>query len=225
MNKFKNFLREKKDLLIFMGVLVLTFIGVIAIANFATKDNTDEAGGKVDTKTPVPNDPTPTPNPTPEEPPMVTFSLPIEGEYVITREYFDLENSETMALAVKTNGVIFVESQGISYAKKDNSVFNVYSVYPGTVKEVIDNENSLEGITITIEHENGVISKYSSLSSANVKVGEVVSIDQKIGVSGTTVYDLEAGIHVHLELLYQGKHLNPTNAIGKQTHELVSIAK
>lgn len=225
MNKIKNFLREKKDLLVFMGVLVLTFIGVIAIASFATKDNTDEAGGNIDGGTKVPTNPIPTPTPTPEVPPTITFSLPITGEYVITREFFDLDNTETMAMAVKTNGTVFVESRGISYSKEDNTVFNVYSVYPGAVKEVIDGKDSLEGFTVVIEHENGVISKYSSLSSVSVKTGDVVTVSQKIGVAGTTVYDLEAGIHVHLELTHQGKYLNPKDAIGKQTSELASVVK
>ena len=31
-NNFKNFLKEKKDLLIFMGVLIITFISVISLS-------------------------------------------------------------------------------------------------------------------------------------------------------------------------------------------------
>ena len=225
MKNFKNFLKEKKDLLVFMGVLVLTFIGVIAIANFATKDNADEAGGNIEPGGPKPTMPMPTPTPTPEKPPHVTFSLPITGEYVITREYFDTENKETMEKAVKTNGTVFVDSRGISYSKKDNAVFNVFSVYPGTVKEVTNLVDSLEGITVVIEHENGVISKYSSLSSVDVKVGDIIAANQKIGVAGTTVYDVAAGIHVHLELIYNDEYINPSSAIGKQTSELASVVK
>lgn len=225
MKNFKNFLKEKKDLLIFMGVLVLTFIGVIAIASFATKNNADEAGGNVDPGGNTPTVPMPIPTPTPEVPPNVTFSLPITGEYVITREYFDLENTETMPMAVRTNGTVFVESRGISYSKKDNTVFNVFSVFPGIVKNVIEEEDSLEGVTVIIEHENGVTSKYSSLSSADVKIGDVVTANQKVGVAGTTIYDLEAGIHVHLELMHDNEHINPSAAIGKQTSELASVVK
>jgi stage II sporulation protein Q len=225
MNNFKKFLKEKKDLLVFMGVLVLTFIGVIAIANFATKDNADEAGGNIEPGGPKPTMPMPTPTPTPEKPAHVTFSLPITGEYVITREYFDLENTDTMEMAVKTNGTVFVESRGISYSKKDNAVFNVFSVYPGKVKEVLSEEDSLVGITVVIEHDNGVISKYSSLSSVDVKIGDIVTASQKIGVAGTNVYDLAAGIHVHLELMQDDEYINPNSAIGKQTSELASVVK
>lgn len=225
MNNFKSFLKEKKDLLIFMAVLVLTFIGVIAIASFATKDNADEAGGNIDGGNNVPTLPGTMPSPTPDVAPKVTFSLPITGEYVITREYFDLENTDTMPMAVRTNGTIFVESRGISYSKKDNTVFNVYTVFPGIVKEVVKETDSLEGITVVIEHENGVISKYSSLSSVDVNVGDSVSVSQKIGVAGTTIYDLDAKIHVHLELLYDGEHINPSSAIGKQLTELASVVK
>lgn len=227
MNNFKNFLKEKKDLLVFMGVLVLTFIGVIAIANFATKDNADEAGGNIGGGNNNPTLPIPTPTPTPEMPKNVVFSLPITGEYVITREYFDFDNPETMETAVRTNGSDeLVNSRGISYSKKDNTVFNVFSVYPGTVESVEENEGTLKGMTVTIKHENGVTSVYSSLSSVDVEAGDVVLENQKIGVAGTTILDIPAGIHVHLELILdEEEYINPSSAIGKQTSELASVVK
>ena len=228
-DNFKNFLKEKKDLLIFMGVWVLTFIGVISIATFATRGgDTGEAGGGPNNggNNNVPTEIVNTPLPTPEVPQIETFALPISGEYVITRQYFDLDNTDTMQDAVKTNGTTsFEDSRGISFAKADNSVFNVFSVYAGTVKAVNDEENSLEGMMVTIEHSDGVISVYSSLSSVNVKVGDVVTINQKIGVAGTSVHDTEAGICVHLELIQNGNYINPVSAIGKPTSELASVVK
>ena len=202
-NNFKKFLKEKKDLLIFMGVLVLTFIGVISIATFATRGgDTDEAGGGPSggnqNQTPIIQ----TPIPTPEIPQLETFALPISGEYVITRQYFDSDNADTMEDAIISNGTTtWEESCGVSYAKEDNSVFNVYSVYAGTVKATSLDNNSLEGLSVTIEHADNVISVYSSLSSVDVKIGDVVTINQKIGVAGTTVHDPNAGIHVHLQLI------------------------
>lgn len=224
-NNFKNFLKEKKDLLIFMGVLVLTFIGVISIATYATRDNAGEAGGGPNNgggnQTPIDE----VPAPTPEVPQLETFALPISGEYVITRQFFDVNNAETMLDAIITNGTLFDESCGLSYAKQDNSVFDVYSVFGGTVTAVKEDKESLEGSVVTIEHSDGVTSIYSSLSSVNVAIGDKVTINQKIGVAGTSVHDLEAGIHVHLELMQNGKYINPTNAIGKPTSELASVVK
>ena len=221
-NNFKNFLKEKKDLLIFMGVLIVTFISVISIATFAVKPDDEEAGGgggnvitpPVDEATPI------------EPQPAPTFYLPIKDSYVVTREFFDLESDASiLANAVMNNGTTYVESKGISFSKENNSVFDVYNVYPGEVVNVSGNSESLEGYTITIKHENDVTSVYSSLSSVNVKVGDKIDSNVKIGVSGTSIKDLEAGIHVHLEILQGGKYINPKDAIGKETSELASVVK
>lgn len=221
-NNFKNFLKEKKDLLIFIGVLIVTFISVLSIASLAKKPIDEEAGGgggsivtpPVDEKTPV------------EPQPAPTFHLPIKESYVVTREFFDLEaDMSVLVNAVKNSGDGYVESQGISFSKEDNSIFDVYNVFPGEVLTVSGNSESLEGYTITIKHENDVTSVYSSLSSVNVNVGDKIESNVKIGVSGTSLNDLEAGIHVHLEILSNGKHINPKNAIGKEISELASVVK
>ena len=48
-NKFTNFLSEKKDLLIFIGILVLTFVSVVTIATIANKEDEPDTsvGGMV----------------------------------------------------------------------------------------------------------------------------------------------------------------------------------
>ena len=226
MNNFKDFLKEKKDLLIFMGVLIVTFISVITIAAIAT-NNDEVAGGDINHETIPDNTPTPTLPTVPNETPKIfTFALPIEGEYVITREYFVLsDNLDTVANAIMVNGNTYLESTGVSYAKKDNSMFNVYSVFPGTVKEVNLDPTSLEGMSVTIEHEDGVLSVYSGLSSILVEVNDKVDISEKIGVSGTALRDQNAGIHVHLELIVEGSYIDPKTAIGKQTSELTAAVK
>ena len=227
-NNFKNFLKEKKDLLIFMGVLIITFVSVISIATLAVKPDDEEAGGgggniinppdgtgdNGDDENPV----EPEPNP--------TFQLPIKESYVVSREFFDLEGDASVLVnAVMNNGKKYVESRGVSFRREDNKVFDVYSVFPGEVINVTGNSESLEGYTITIKHENDLTSVYSSLSSVNVAVGDMVDNDAKIGVSGTNINDIDAGIHVHLQLLHNKTYLNPKNAIGKETSELASVVK
>ena len=59
----------------------------------------------------------------------------------------------------------------------------------------------------------------------DVNVGDKIESNVKIGVSGTSLNDLEAGIHVHLEILSNGKHINPKDAIGKEISELASVVK
>ena len=84
---------------------------------------------------------------------------------------------------------------------------------------------SLEGYTVTIKHENDLTSTYSSLSSVIVNVGDKLTSNVKIGVSGTSVKDIDAGIHVHLTLMQNDEYINPKTAIGKEISEVSSIVK
>ena len=129
-----------------------------------------------------------------------------------------------VCVVAKKAAIYKIESNNV-YAKKDNSLFDVYSVYPGTVKEVSGDSTSLGGISVTIEHENGVLSVYSALSSVIVEVNDKVDISEKIGVSGNALRDPDAGIHVHLELIVDGSYIDPKTAIGKETSELTSAVK
>lgn len=222
-NNFKNFLKEKKDLLIFVGVLIVTFISVLSIARLANKDEKEiEAGGNI-----IIPDPTPTPvDPTPimPQPDLPKIQLPLKQNHTIKREFFDLTGDMSLLEdAVKTNGTTFIESKGISYGIDGNKVFDVYNICPGEVISVSGNAESLEGYTVSIKHDNQITSVYSSLSSVTVKVGDKLDENVKIGVSGTTLIDIDAGIHVHLEVLYNGKYINPKDAIGKELSELVSM--
>ena len=223
-NNFKNFLKEKKDLLIFLGVLIITFISVFTIASIATDDKDKNVGGGGGNIVVPPGDGD-EPN-IPEPQPEPKFQLPIKEKYVISREFFDLTSDLSILVnAVISDGKTYVESRGISFKREDNKVFDVYNVLPGEVISVSGNAESLEGFTVTIKHDNDLTSTYSSLSSVNVNVGDILKDTTKIGVSGTTVKDLDAGIHVHLVLMHDKEYINPKNAIDKDISELASVVK
>ena len=109
---------------------------------------------------------------------------------------------------------------GISFKREDNKVFDVYNVFPGEVISVSGNAESLEGFTISIKHDNDLTSTYSSLSSVNVSVGDILKDTTKIGVSGTTEIDSEAGVHVFVKVTKDGTCLNPEKLIGKKISEI-----
>ena len=226
-NKFANFLSEKKDLLIFIGVLILTFVSVITIATLASRE---EENPETNVGAPVEDPETPSDDkdilPPISEPEQVfTFVLPIDGEYVIAREFFDLNDETTIASAVKSNGTTYRESTGISYAKADNSIFDVLCSYPGEVIKIEGNDDSLEGYTVTIAVEKDIYTIYSSLSEVNVKIGDNVDLKQKIGVSGTSINDLDAKIHVHFQVINNNEFINPKTVMGKEITAVTSSMK
>ena len=226
MNKFKKFISEKRDVVLFIGILIITFATVITIATLASRNN-KPVSSIPDTPSDTPDNPD-NPNTTPDNPDdsqTFKFSLPLNGEYIITREFFDLNNEETMTSAVITNGLKFSESHGLSFAKSDNSEFEVLAIYPGTVIEVIGDSESLDGYTVVLSHEDGFKSTYKSLKSVSVKVGDNLKLGDVIGVSGTSVSDPSANVHVHLEIQYNNSYVNPKSVFGYEASELAETVK
>ena len=66
-------------------------------------------------------------------------------------------------------------------------------------------------MTVTIEHDNGYTSVYSSLLTAEfVKEGEQVTQGQTIGTVGNSaVFEVAEDNHLHFELLKDGSSINP----------------
>jgi murein DD-endopeptidase MepM/ murein hydrolase activator NlpD len=65
------------------------------------------------------------------------------------------------------------------------------------------------GRMVTIDHGNGMVTRYAHCSSLNVSAGQSVAQGQQIGVMGTT--GNSTGIHLHFEVIMNGSFLNPLN--------------
>ncbi|WP_235991647.1 peptidoglycan DD-metalloendopeptidase family protein [Metabacillus schmidteae] len=63
------------------------------------------------------------------------------------------------------------------------------------------------GNKVVVDHNNGMKTVYAHLSSISVKVGQVVSQGQKLGVMGST--GNSTGIHLHFEVYEDGNLKNP----------------
>ncbi len=85
---------------------------------------------------------------------------------------------------------------------------SVYACLAGTVSAV--SENYLYGTTIEITHDNGLITKYSSLSAdAKVGVGDTVTSGQLIGTATASAGESELGSHLRLEVFRNGVAVDP----------------
>lgn len=221
--KVKRFFIEKKELIIFIGVVVLVFAAVITVASIAMNNKTKPVGTPADTQQPYSTPTTTTTDndtsTTTTEIPMV-FEMPISGEYVVVRGFFDqsLSDEELQACMIDTGSKV-IASLGISYARKDNSVFSISAMYDGEVVSIVDDE--LEGTTITIKHSNDIYSIYSSLSDVKVSIGDMVSKGNEIGKASASIKDAAAGVHVHVQVKIDGKYVNPTTIYGKTADDLV----
>ncbi len=211
MKKIKDFLNERKDLFLFIGVLLVVVATILTVANLVDKSDGDFV------LVPGPNEPVVNPDVDPviEQEKMI---LPINEDYIVVKDYFDLNNPDTLHNAVFNLGNSMVESTGMSYAASNNNVFDVLAAYSGKVLSVT--ENNLEGYEVVILHEDNLKTYYLSLSEVNVKENDEVKIGDVIGKAGTSILDTLAGIHVHFEIEKDGKFINPTYAYNKMISEL-----
>ncbi|MGM9969869.1 MAG: peptidoglycan DD-metalloendopeptidase family protein [Anaeroplasma sp.] len=220
-DKIKGFFIEKKELLIFIGVVALVFIAVITVASIAINSNVPVSNNPVDTSdesSEPSNTNVVTPDPT-TPPVALKFLLPISGEYEIVRTYFDSSlSSEELVSAIIDTGSKIITSTGISYAKKDNSVFSVLAIYDGEVVSI--EEDELSGAKITIKHSDDIISIYSSLSDVKVSVGDSISQGTTLGNASASIDDAAAGVHVYLQIKVNNSYVNPNTIIGKEIDEV-----
>jgi len=148
----------------------------------------------------------------------ITILKPYTNESVkIGKNYYDYKAQEDE----QTNSIIYhentyLQNTGIDYTLEET--FDVISILDGEVIEVENKE--LLGKSVTIRHENEIISVYQSLSETNVKKGDQVTAGQVIGKSGTCEINKDLGNHIHFELTVKGEIVDPENYLGKKLTEI-----
>ena len=206
--------KEKLQRYVFLGMLILVFVAFFISLIFIDQ-NAKPDPGKQD-----PIDETPGG----KDDPVELFKLPIQGtDFKVVRKYWYKDApKEDLDLALieyeDTSKYVYTPSKGISIAKNDNKAFNVICSIGGVVKKV---ENSpLYGTVITIEHDEDVITEYSSLASTTFKAGDVVKQGDVLGVSGESEYDSKLSFHVHFKINKDNKSYNPEALVGKSLKDV-----
>lgn len=154
--------------------------------------------------------------------PVVSTSATIVRPYLdltvrIGKTFYDYEGTSEE----QENSIIFYEgtymqNSGVDYVSEN--VFDVVSVLDGTVISV--EENELLGTTIEVRHSNNLISVYQGLSGVIVEENMPVIQGQIIAKSGTSNINKDLGNHLHFELYYNGKIVNPEEYYNRNVDEL-----
>ena len=150
-----------------------------------------------------------------EKPPVIDtdtdeikFGLPVENGTVIREAALD-----TLVYMPSLN--MWKSHNGVDFAATGNAP--VLAVADGKVVSV--EETTLEGIVVSIEHKDGIVSVYKSLSSASVKAGDEVTLGSSIGVAGTMLTEASDNVHVHLEMTVNGEIVNPLEYIDAEINK------
>ena len=131
----------------------------------------------------------------------------------VGRSYYDYQSSEEdQEKSIIIYDDTYYQNTGIDYVC--DQVFDIISIMEGTVLEVKESDKT--GKEVKIDHNNGLISIYQSLSEVTVKKGDIVSRGQLIGKSGTNELDKDLGNHLHFEMIENGNTVNPNNYLNKE---------
>lgn len=134
-----------------------------------------------------------------EEKVIEQFIRPVDGENITSYSMDSLIYSNTLQE--------WITHRGIDIKAEKTTV--VKASAPGTVKYI--KEDPRYGLSITIEHNDGFQTVYSSLLSTEfVKEGDKVEQGQSIGTVGNSaVFESGDGSHLHFEILKDGEYVNP----------------
>ena len=162
------------------------------------------------TPTPAPATPspalTPTPTPTPAPTPAaLVFTWPVKGEVLSGHSVETLAYDETMGDWRTHTGLDIAAELGTQ----------VCAAARGTVIDVSFDE--LMGATVTIEHQDGLESKYCNLAAKPpVAVGDEVETGAVIGsVGATAAMERSKPSHLHFELTKAGETVDPVEYLPK----------
>lgn len=153
--------------------------------------------------------------------PEETLKLPFSEnmEYSVVRKFYDKNASkEDQLKALIKFGNSYRTSSGTSFANKDNSTFDVLSSMSGKITEI--KTSPLYGNYVIVEHNDDLKTFYYGLDEVFVQVGTSIKQGEKIGTSGLTDIDKEAGNHLYFLVKKSGKYLNPEVLIGKKISEI-----
>ena len=90
----------------------------------------------------------------------------------------------------------------------------VYSTAPGTV--VFAGKKGNYGKMVEIDHGNGIQTRYGHLLKVTVRKGAKIGHRHKVGLLGST--GRSTGPHVHYEVLFDGKQMDPLKFIKAGRH-------
>ena len=150
--------------------------------------------------------------------PVINTNLIITNPYLgddvkISRYFYSIEDDiDRQKESIVYYNNTYMPNTGIDYTSTNN--FSIVSILDGTVIDI--KEDEMLGKIVEIKHENELISSYAGLSEISVQKGEVVTLGQKIGMSGTSKINEPLGNHLHFEIYQNGLNINPLNVIGKK---------
>ncbi len=141
----------------------------------------------------------------------------LEDSVVISNNYYDYQaTEEEQQNSILYHENTYMQNTGVNYQL--DHTFDIVSILGGEVIEV--EEKELLGKTVTIRHDNELISVYQSLGDITVKKGDKVVTGQVIGTSGSCDLIPNSKNNLHFELYVNGTIVDPENYYNKKLSDI-----
>jgi len=96
---------------------------------------------------------------------------------------------------------------GIDIMAIDGKVFDVVATLTGEV--IRAEKDPIIGYVVELQHENGLVSSYSSLSNLKVAKGDKVFQGSVLGLASRNLFEQDHGVHLHYEVRLNGEVIRP----------------
>lgn len=197
--KSKAFLKRNMYYII-MGVCILAIGAMITVAVLTQKE--DPGTPVVDDPVidePVVDDPNDPEDPVVVNPEPIVFAAPVTSNTVMKDYAMD-------TVVWWSTLKLYKVHDGIDYSGAENEA--VKAAYAGTVSEV--GYDALNGNYVKIDHGNGLVTYYGSLSEPVVVKGQAVSAGTVLGnISASATNEMTDGAHVHFSVYLNNNIVNP----------------
>jgi murein DD-endopeptidase MepM/ murein hydrolase activator NlpD len=129
--------------------------------------------------------------------------LPVSGQTIMDYAMDCLSYNPTTRDWRVHNGIDIAAEAGTPVCAA--AAGTVYTVY----------EDDTMGTTVVIRHEDGYVTVYSSMESADVAAGDTVTLGQTIGkVGNTALLESEVGDHLHFAVSHNDEAMDPNEFLG-----------
>ncbi|CAM3610359.1 M23 family metallopeptidase [Cytobacillus oceanisediminis] len=155
---------------------------------------------------------------------MENFVMPVQDpdSVVIQKQFYDYDGkAEEQEAALVFYNNTYHPNTGIDISMKDGETFDVLAALSGTVTKV--EEDALLGNVIEVEHDKGIVTQYQSVTEMNVEVGDQVEQGAALAKAGESLFNEEAGVHVHFEIRKDGLPVNPLDYFNKPLSSLQEL--
>lgn len=128
--------------------------------------------------------------------------------------YNDEASAEERARALVEVAQSYYPNTGIDLAVDGKTPFDVVAVMDGTVTRA--DVDPVVGGVVWVDHGDGTRTTYASLGAIRVKEGDAVRQGDVLGTAGTSPMGKDLGLHLHFEVLRDGRPVDPLTVLPSQ---------